>query len=84
MPQPGTRERAPSPRRAILVRSLVTALVVGTALNVVNQGEYLLAGEGLMWGRCLLNYLVPFCVAAFSAWQTQRQCRPDRTPDRPD
>ena len=39
------------------------SLVVGTMLNLVNQGEYLLAGQGMMIGNALLNYLVPFCVA---------------------
>ncbi len=42
------------------------SLVVGTMLNLINQGEYLLAGQGLMIGNALLNYLVPFCVACYS------------------
>ncbi|MDP2639154.1 MAG: nitrate/nitrite transporter NrtS [Betaproteobacteria bacterium] len=42
------------------------SLVVGTLLNLVNQGEYLLDGQGLMVGHALLNYLVPFCVACYS------------------
>ena len=42
------------------------SLVVGTMLNLVNQGEYLLAGQGVMIGHVLLNYLVPFCVACYS------------------
>ena len=42
------------------------SLVVGTMLNLINQGEYLLAGHGLMIGHVLLNYLVPFCVACYS------------------
>lgn len=42
------------------------SLVVGTMLNLVNQGEYLLAGQGLMVGHAVLNYLVPFCVACYS------------------
>ena len=42
------------------------SLVVGTLLNLINQGEYLLAGQGLMAGHALLNYLVPFCVACYS------------------
>ena len=42
------------------------SLVVGTMLNLVNQGEYLLAGQRLMIGHALLNYLVPFLVACYS------------------
>lgn len=42
------------------------SLVVGTVLNLINQGEYLLAGEGVMVGHMLLNYLVPYGVASYS------------------
>lgn len=42
------------------------SLVVGTVLNLINQGEYLLAGEGIMPGHMLLNYLVPYGVASYS------------------
>ena len=42
------------------------SLIVGTMLNLVNQGEYLLAGQGMMVGHALLNYLVPFRVACYS------------------
>ena len=45
---------------------LRVSLVVGTVLNLVNQGEYLLDGQGLMMGHAVLNYLVPFCVACYS------------------
>jgi len=45
---------------------LKVSLVVGTVLNLVNQGEYLLDGQGLMMGHAVLNYLVPFCVACYS------------------
>jgi len=52
--------------RKIAGNGLKVSLVVGTMLNLVNQGEYLLAGQGLMIGHALLNYLVPFCVACYS------------------
>lgn len=42
------------------------SLVVGTMLNLINQGEYLIAGEGIMVGHMLLNYLVPYGVASYS------------------
>lgn len=54
-------------RRSILMRALKVALVVGTALNLINQWEYMLENQGIMIGHLLLNYLVPFCVAAYSA-----------------
>lgn len=52
--------------RKIAGNGVKVGLVVGTMLNLVNQGEYLLAGQGLMVGHVLLNYLVPFCVACYS------------------
>jgi hypothetical protein len=53
-----------SPR--IVGNGVKVSLVVGTLLNLVNQGEYLLAGQGLMLGHAMLNYLVPFGVACYS------------------
>ncbi|GAB4178368.1 MAG: hypothetical protein OHK0026_02730 [Rhodocyclaceae bacterium] len=53
-----------SPR--IVGNALRVSLVVGTVLNLINQGEYLMAGSGLMLGNVALNYLVPFCVSAWS------------------
>lgn len=46
--------------------SIRVSLVVGTLLNLINQGEYLMAGEGVMVGHMLLNYLVPYGVASYS------------------
>lgn len=42
------------------------AVVVGTVLSAVNQGDVLLAGDGGTgtWVRIGINYLVPFCVAS--------------------
>ena len=50
----------------IVGNGVKVSLVVGTMLNLINQGEYLLAGHGLMLGHALLNYAVPFCVACYS------------------
>lgn len=57
-------------KRCIVMSALKVALVVGTALNLINQWEYLLGGKGIMIGHLLLNYLVPFCVATYSAATT--------------
>lgn len=42
------------------------AVVVGTVLSAVNQGEVLLSGAGGTgtWVRIGINFLVPFCVAS--------------------
>lgn len=51
--------------------ALRVALVVGTALNVINQGENILAGHHIAWFHLMLNYLVPYCVASYSAARNQ-------------
>ena len=47
--------------------ALKVALVVGSVLNVINNGERVLAGEAIDAWHVALNYLLPFCVSAFSA-----------------
>lgn len=51
----------------ILANSTRIALVVGTLLNAINQGERLVSGGDILWTSLLLNYLIPFCVASYSA-----------------
>jgi magnesium-transporting ATPase (P-type) len=58
-----------SPR--IVQNALRVAMVVGTILNLINQGGSILAGTGISWFHLLLNYLVPYCVASYSAAQNQ-------------
>lgn len=48
-------------------RSLAVALVVGTILNLINQGDALLAGRDLDAAKALLTFLVPYCVATYGA-----------------
>ena len=52
--------------RPIVVSSLRVAAVVGTALNLINQGPAIWAGHGASWVHLALNYLVPYCVASYS------------------
>ena len=64
--------------RAMLLRSLAIAAVVGTILMMINQGDLLLHGE---WPRSLawkvpLTYLVPFVVATWGALVNGRVRRP--------
>ncbi|MYM64452.1 hypothetical protein GSF27_13810 [Pseudomaricurvus sp. HS19] len=51
----------------IIRNALQVSLVVGTLLNLINQGQQLWQGAGVIWSQFLLNYLVPYCVATFSA-----------------
>jgi hypothetical protein len=48
-------------------RSFAVALVVGTILNLINQGDALLSGADLNFIKILLNYAVPYCVATYGA-----------------
>lgn len=64
-------------RPAILRNAVKVSLVVGTLLNLINQGERIWAGSEPLWGHLFLNYLVPFCVATYSgarALNGQRGC----------
>lgn len=51
----------------IVKNSLRIALVVGSILNLVNQGDAILTGAGVSWIHVALNYFVPYCVASYSA-----------------
>jgi hypothetical protein len=54
-------------QRPIAISALKVALVVGTVLNLINQGERLLDGLQPSWLHVLLNYFVPYCVSSYSA-----------------
>lgn len=48
-------------------RSLVVALIVGTILVAINQGDVILAGEMPNLFKIGLTYLVPYGVATYGA-----------------
>jgi hypothetical protein len=48
-------------------RSFAAALVVGTILNLINQGDALFGDRGLDWTKLVLTYIVPYCVATYGA-----------------
>ena len=55
--------------RPLLRRSLYTAVVVGTILVLINQGNVLVGGRlppELLW-KLPLTYVVPFCVTTWGA-----------------
>lgn len=43
------------------------SLCVGTLLNIINQGDALFGAAPLVVEKLLLTYLVPYCVATYSA-----------------
>jgi hypothetical protein len=68
---PGERMRAwvaTATDRAIIGRSIVTCLIVGALLTVINHGDQLARGEfnsAMAW-QIGLTFLVPFVVATAS------------------
>lgn len=60
---------------ALLRRSMVASVVVGTALTLLNQGDTLLSGQwnnALYW-KIPLTFCVPFIVATYGALSNSRQ-----------
>lgn len=47
--------------------SLCIAIVVGTVLNLINQGDALLAGAEISLPKVLLTYCVPYGVSTYGA-----------------
>ena len=48
-------------------RSLIVALVVGSVLNLINQGDALVAGGPIDWVKILLTFAVPYCASTYGA-----------------
>ena len=53
--------------RGIVRRSAILALIVGTILNFINQGDALVTGVPLVAWKIVLTYCVPYCVATYGA-----------------
>lgn len=52
---------------AVVRLALRMSLVVGSLLNLINQGDALLGGGAIDAVKLGLTYLVPYCVATYSA-----------------
>ncbi len=63
-------------RTASLI-ALRIALVVGSALNLVNLSEAVIAEAGVSWIHAPLEYTVPCCVATYSATENRKTRRWD-------
>ena len=58
-------------------RSFVVALIVGTVLNLINQGDALLGETPINWLKIVLTYFVPYAVCTYGAVSFQiRKMRP--------
>lgn len=54
-------------RHDIRMRAIKVALIVGTVLTAINQGDLLLAGQlspGML-AKIVLTYCVPYCVSTY-------------------
>jgi hypothetical protein len=58
------------PGRAAVWRSVLIALLVGSTIILLNQGDVLLAGAitPRVWVKVLVTPCVPFCVSLFGAY----------------
>lgn len=69
-----TRLLRTASRRQIMLSALKVALVVGSLLNLVNQGGNLISGGPINLTQMLLNFVVPFCVSSYSAARNEMRC----------
>jgi hypothetical protein len=67
-------ESAPTPTfwrltvsTGIVRNALRVSAVIGTILNLINQGAAILAWRDIHWGHVALNYVTPYIVATYSA-----------------
>jgi uncharacterized membrane protein len=60
-------------RRRIVVSALKVALVVGTVLSLINNGEQFWAHQSVNLWQAALNFVVPFCVSSYSAARNEAQ-----------
>ena len=69
-PRPGEKCLCHAAAYGPIARTAVlTALVVGTVLTAINQGNVLVDGRfpGELWWKIPLTYSVPYCVATWAA-----------------
>jgi hypothetical protein len=56
-------------------RSIYVALVVGTLLNLINQGDAIFGPGSISWLKLVLTYLVPYGVCTYGAVAQQLSSR---------
>ena len=61
--------------RSAVRRSLTVALLVGTVLNLINQGDAVFGAAPLVLWKLLLTYFVPFAVASYGSYAALRSTR---------
>ena len=56
----------------VVARAFKVALVVGTALTLINQGDRLIAGMAPSWIKMVRTYLTPYCLSTHCAVTAMR------------
>lgn len=57
---------------ASIRRSLMVAAIIGTVLNLINQGPEIFSGHWPIWWKAVLTYFVPFAVASYGSYAAFR------------
>jgi len=52
----------------VVKRSLLIMAVVGSILNIINQGDAIISNAAINWWKISLTYCVPFCVSTYGAF----------------
>ena len=66
-------------RPGVVKSSLLVTLIVGTILNLINQGDALLGDAPIVLWKLCLTYLVPYCVSTYGAVTALRNTeQPDK------
>ena len=71
---------------AVPRRSFYVALVVGTILNLINQGDSILGAGSVDWLKLVMTYFVPYAVCTYgavSARTRQIEVKPSTTETTP-
>ena len=65
----------------IPLRSFWVAVVVGTILNFINQGDAIFGAPPINWVKLVLTYFVPYAVSTYGAvsYQLSRAQRDEQT-----
>ena len=71
MASPGEALRRTFTARSVR-RSLSVAVIIGTVLNGINQGDALFGGHQLVIWKLVLTYFVPFAVASYGSYAAYR------------
>jgi len=53
-------------------RSFYVALIVGTILNLINQGDAIFGAGSVDWLKIMLTYIVPYAVCTYGAVSAQK------------